>query len=250
MAIDSFTLAIYTSLFSLAFGIASFKIWQYVEKLQKLVPLTVDKLQHGHAVMVLGRVIAPFNSLVESPYSQHKCVCFASTIQQKRAHFMTGAGFGDPTWDSLGTSLRSAPFLLEDHTGTIFIIASRANLSLKSVFEGELDIMHKFKGVSPAMRWIAKRIAPIQALWVKECLLRPGDTVFISGISHNVGSLDKQLIPEQYKEQTKFVLKGENVKLSTTVPAASLPYYEKCFWFSAATTTAGLAILVILLIQF
>ena len=250
MAIETITLVVYLGIISALFAFAAFRFSQTILRLQDEVPFSISGVVAGRPALLVGRVVAPFTSQVESPYSQHKCICFAATIEQKASHFDARKGFAAPYWESLGTSVRSAPFLIVDKSGALFVIAARAQLSLTQTIAGVLDIQHRFHAVKRAMRWFARRIAPTQTLWVRESLLRDGDTVFVSGVAHPISALDRQFVPDRYRSQVSFVLKGDDVCVSTTVSAIHIPFYEKCFWFCAVSSGACLVLLIALLILF
>jgi len=250
MAIATIALVSYLGIISALFGFASIRFWLILNRLEGEVPFSVSSVLAGRQAMLVGHVAAPFASLVESPYSQHKCICFAAATEQKTAHFDAQRGFAAPYWEKLGTSIRSAPFILTDQSGSLFVIASRAQISLTQTFAGELDVQHRFKSVKRGMQWFARRIAPTQTIWVRESLLREGDVVFVSGVAQPISPIDMQLIPEKFRPNVKFVLKGTDVCVSKTVPAANIPFYEKCFWFCAVSTGACLTLLIALLVLF
>lgn len=250
MAVEAFVLIIYLGGLSVILGVLSLYFWLTLQRLHDEVPSVVSGAVAGRLMTLVGRVSAPTTSVVKSPYGEQPCVCFVSSVEQKTAHLDPRRGFVHPTWESIGTSVRSAPFVLTDASGSIFVMASRAQLSLQATFTGELDTQHRLKRMSRFFGALVRRFAPLQALWVTECLLREGDTVFVSGVPRPLSSLDKQLLPPRYHDAVQYALKGEDVVVSTSIPAAHIPMYEKCFWFSFASASTAIALLVVLLLFF
>ena len=236
MVVTTFALVVSFVWIGIFFAGVSVYFRSIVTKLRQVVPTTIQNVTAGVPITLVGRVVSPTASVIESPYSKRSCTCFVAVIEQKSSHFDARKGFFDAYWESIGTNMRCAPFLLIDNTGILFVVASRAQMSLTTTVAGELDIQHTLRVVPRAMRWFARRAAPLLTLWVNESLLCDGDIVFVSGTPRSISSLDNRLVPQQFVGQVTHVLRGDDVIVSTTVPAMHIPFYEKCYWFSLAST--------------
>lgn len=250
MAISSLALSLYLGVIALLFGLAALRFWFILHQLHKQVPKPIAELTAQKPAFVVGHVVAPVQSVIRSPYSDSSCVGFVANVEQKVSQFDPRVGFLSSQWSSIGNSVRTSPFLVKDATGTICVLASRAQLSLSRSICGELDIRHVFRPVQTGMRWFAKRVAPAQSLWVSECLLCDGDAVFVSGTAQPASQLDKQFVPAQFHSSISHVIKGPDVIISTTVPASHIPFYEKCLWFCSLTCVICVVLLIALLLLF
>ncbi|MFC1662726.1 GIDE domain-containing protein [Patescibacteria group bacterium] len=169
--------------------------------LKQTQALTVDKVQPGQIVKIIGTVGS--NQSLKTPFTQRDCVYYEYELQRETVT-QDNQGREQRRWEKTSSDKQSAPFYIQDSTGQLAVNPQGANIEPQSL--GEQIVRPGDELNNPVLKGVVNMLAGHQNK-VKEEALLVGGPVYAYGY---VGGDQNNMVLQ--KGQGDFILSYKSEK--------------------------------------